>query len=158
MEELQGRVVSVINEEGVEELECKCLSGFKADPDSLSKCTAKTTGAPTQRPTAFPTKRDMDLVDGVLASTEAPSIAPTALPTLHPTVAVCADGSHGCDQKTTECISLLVPQEVAGEITSSVIITCACLDGFETDLQNASQCVPPGVGWTFPDDGRYDFQ
>ena len=82
-------VCLTLNEEGVEEPECRCLSGFKADPDSLSSCIATTTGAPT----AFPTKRDMNLVEGGLAGSDAPSIAPTALPTLHPTAAVCADGS-----------------------------------------------------------------
>ncbi len=112
-------------------LECRCLPGFDPLPSSLVACTAQTTAVPTKSPTLNPTQL------AAIVATEAPTTMPTALPTSFPTAAICADGPHGCDLATTDCLSFVTLDAVR----TSVIITCVCKEGFRPDPSNVSHCM-----------------
>ena len=52
----------------------------------------------------------------------------------------CADGMHGCDVHSTECVSFAVPQ--AGETMQvAMVVTCVCLQGLIPDPVNVSRCL-----------------
>jgi hypothetical protein len=98
-----GSTVCVHVGNGYEAFTCECLPGYMEDPQKMSICLpAPFSLSPTTFPTAAPT------VESELVPTLVPSAAPSNPPTRMPTAPLCADGSHGCDTSSTQCISVEV--------------------------------------------------
>jgi hypothetical protein len=103
---------------------CPCLDGFEPIHGDTKRCELSHTAAPTFRPTRSPTagyycvaipapayhciegpviegEDAFSTLDECVQECIEPTNPPTHAPTPHP----CDDGTHGCDQQSTECVS-----------------------------------------------------
>jgi hypothetical protein len=108
---------------------CVCLEGLIHNVTDVTNCFKKLKIDPTSVPTTSPT---MLPTPSKIVGTFAPTNSPSLEPTLEPTNVPCADGTHGCDPHSTECIATVV--------AGSIVVSCECLVGFYPDASNVTHC------------------